>query len=1156
MSLRAGKAVLALWAFALVAAMPIFSQVSVTSPSAKDKVKACPDYAVEILGDRMDMNERTDLGFRIFNGVNPYSVEQPPSYLSNITFAGGLFSARSVYTPNASNPNLSFANISILDSGYPGVSPEGNRFGTLYPIDADTFTVFAVRMYLQPDIEGGPQAQLYWSKNTIYKTDLTPNGGMTVSNSFTVYNNWAIYLVDIPALGIISNPNLRSDSWSGAIDSLRFDPILQKDKDIKIDWIRIVEKGAAYERTITWSGASAVDIYLDDDTNPANGNLGLLARSVSGAKYKFLAGALAPGTYHVAVAPAGTSNFFYASGCYDVTDQPILNFTKPSAEGSDQDFATAVLGDAWDMANAADVESTVQIENPQFKTLDYEDLSGKLYRGNTVYYGEAAPPDPNNVGDPHAYMLHFLFRGQAKPIDASKYHNLVLKMGVAGPSSPADGSVARVIWKNVNEDGENVPRAFIVRHFGDRWIMQKFVADLRSLALEPGDGSPSHSGWTGLIDNFRVDPHEFSDRRAFFIDDVRITADWEAKGSFPIEWTLDEHDGPCSVSLYYDINRSGFDGQPIVENLAFPAGASTGNLTWNTAGVPPGAYWIYAVLSDGLNTNRCYAGGPVIVRDASSAEIRLSRNVLYFGAAQAGVATRDQEVVVSNGGQGTLNWQAVIVRGFDWLNVIPTAGNGNAIIKLGIKNTYLAAGQYTGAVEIRDPGDSNSPQTVTAVLNVYETWADNPPFGTVDTPLDGTMGIEGAFPVTGWALDDIEVAGVKVWRDPVGNELVHPNGFVYLGDAVFIEGARPDVEQAYPEFPLVYRAGWGFQVLSNYLPGAGSGSYRLHAIAYDRNGNSRLLGSKTIGCDNAHATRPFGTIDTPAQGGAASGNAYVNFAWALTPQPKSIPADGSTILVWVDGEPLGHPSYNVYRSDIATLFPGYANSNGGLGYYYLDTTALSNGLHSIAWSVCDSAGTASGIGSRFFNVFNAGSGAVLGAAQENPGASAGLTSGFLLSPPLKTVAELEACPTDYFSPVFWQLGFDENAIPQLVFPGKNGVLKLEIPETGALSLWLDTEGAAEDAASGARNPATPAVRIPKKSSAAGETTSGYLVVGAELRPLPAGSTLDRALGKFSWQPGPGFIGSYNFIFIRSISGRPESKKFVAVAISPKNSLIR
>jgi hypothetical protein len=72
----------------------------------------------------------------------------------------------------------------------------------------------------------------------------------------------------------------------------------------------------------------------------------------------------------------------------------------------------------------------------------------------------------------------------------------------------------------------------------------------------------------------------------------------------------------------------------------------------------------------------------------------------------------------------------------------------------------------------------------------------------------------------------------------------------------------------------------------------------------------------------------------------------------------------------VDGVPLGHPLYNLYRSDIATLFPGYANSGGAVGLFVLDTTTLANGLHTIAWSVTDNLGRADGIGSRFFWVQN------------------------------------------------------------------------------------------------------------------------------------------------------------------------------------------
>ena len=86
-----------------------------------------------------------------------------------------------------------------------------------------------------------------------------------------------------------------------------------------------------------------------------------------------------------------------------------------------------------------------------------------------------------------------------------------------------------------------------------------------------------------------------------------------------------------------------------------------------------------------------------------------------------------------------------------------------------------------------------------------------------------------------------------------------------------------------------------------------------------------LLGTRTMTCANASATLPFGAIDTPAQGGTASGAGYVNFGWALTPLPKTIPINGSTITVLVDGVAVGHGDYNHFRPDIAGLFPGCNN---------------------------------------------------------------------------------------------------------------------------------------------------------------------------------------------------------------------------------------
>jgi hypothetical protein len=249
------------------------------------------------------------------------------------------------------------------------------------------------------------------------------------------------------------------------------------------------------------------------------------------------------------------------------------------------------------------------------------------------------------------------------------------------------------------------------------------------------------------------------------------------------------------------------------------------------------------------------------------------------------------------------------------------------------------------------------PATATTYIDVL---APGLPFGSFDTPA-ATSNVSGSVSFTGWALSPVGITKVDIWREDAGV-------LAFIGDADFVTGARPDVLNDYPGYPENNSAGWGYLMLTNELPG-GNGTFQIHAIAHDTKNASTDLGTKTIVVNNADATQPFGSIDTPIPGGTESG-IFVNFGWALTPPGKMIPIDGSTIWVFIDNQRMGHPVYNNYRADIATLFPGYENSLGAIGYYYVDTTQLTNGIHTIAWTVTDDAGVASGIGSRYFIVQN------------------------------------------------------------------------------------------------------------------------------------------------------------------------------------------
>jgi hypothetical protein len=153
---------------------------------------------------------------------------------------------------------------------------------------------------------------------------------------------------------------------------------------------------------------------------------------------------------------------------------------------------------------------------------------------------------------------------------------------------------------------------------------------------------------------------------------------------------------------------------------------------------------------------------------------------------------------------------------------------------------------------------------------LFGTASTEPPFGSFDTPIEGST-VRSSVPVTGWALDDVGVESVKIYRGENG-------GLAYIGDAVFVEGARPDVELMYPDYPNSDKAGWGYMLLTYFLPNGGNGTYTLHAIATDVEGNQVTLGTKTFTCDNANAVKPFGNIDTPAMGETVSGSTSPPFS--------------------------------------------------------------------------------------------------------------------------------------------------------------------------------------------------------------------------------------------------------------------------------------
>ena len=529
-----------------------------------------------------------------------------------------------------------------------------------------------------------------------------------------------------------------------------------------------------------------------------------------------------------------------------------------------------------------------------------------------------------------------------------------------------------------------------------------------------------------------------------------------------------------ALTFFTQIALAGYSGGSIADvTFTFASGVSVpcGSVT-STSGVPPGAtvpfsdFFLHPVASIG----RAY-----VVWD----EFAISPGSASIPAA---------------GGAGSLQVRA---------NCAWTAASGVPWISITSGSSGAADGNVTFAVAANTQAAARSGAIVVRGISFQVTQAaaapaggGAAPFGTVDTPANNAGGVTGSIAVTGWALDDAGVTAVRILRDAVGAE---PAGQkVFVGNAVQVTGARPDVAGAFATYPNSNRAGWGYLMLTNMLPNQGNGTFTFSMYADDANGNSTLLGTRTITCTNASATTPFGAIDTPGQGQTVSGSVN-NFGWVLSPGlRRADPPGGGTVNVVIDGALVGSPGGWTSRADISALFPvsQYSGVNTALGVRTFNSAALANGVHTIAWGVSDSQGGAAGVGSRYFTVSNGA--AVNHATQQR------------LAPARRLDAVLSG-------PVPGRRGFDFTAPFRDLRPDSSGVVVLDAEELDRIELQLDAR-------------------------------AGRLVAASGIAELPIGSRIDPRTGSFTWLPGVGFTGPYELEFDTAAGSRR-----VRVVLHPKQS---
>jgi hypothetical protein len=186
--------------------------------------------------------------------------------------------------------------------------------------------------------------------------------------------------------------------------------------------------------------------------------------------------------------------------------------------------------------------------------------------------------------------------------------------------------------------------------------------------------------------------------------------------------------------------------------------------------------------------------------------------------------------------------------------------------------------------------------------------------------------------------------------------------------------------------------------------------------------------------------------------------------------------------------------------------------------YGLNTLAYANGLHTIHWVVIDNLGVSEGIGSRYFTVSNGADSLTAAADGAAPSAA------HVLDP--ATVRALAATPLDRAG-IVGRRGWDPSAPPQTFAAGASGRIVIRSEETGRVELAL--------------------------GDGAGARYTGYLRTSEGLGRLPIGSQLDQATGVFTWAPGVGFVGAYDFVFVRTDATHTATRREVRVILQPKGS---
>jgi hypothetical protein len=250
----------------------------------------------------------------------------------------------------------------------------------------------------------------------------------------------------------------------------------------------------------------------------------------------------------------------------------VVSPTASSVVAAGDDYATQVLGNAWDMSDTVDVSSQESI------AIASQTVAASVFSGTTSANG--AYLYPVFMGYPSSINLS---RGANHPIDTSHYRYVTFKIRVNQPSQP---QFTRVVGLLDGNSYAATPKLTVAESFYSAQLPNNSWTIVTFDMVTNNDNVFYH--WTDFpqLTGLRIDPATTNAGGAyanvpFSIDWVRLTAPATSAQKTSVQWT----DSP--VSTY---NVSAIDSVGTSFLLASNVGGTS--LTADTSFLPPGQYQI------------------------------------------------------------------------------------------------------------------------------------------------------------------------------------------------------------------------------------------------------------------------------------------------------------------------------------------------------------------------------------------------------------------------------------------------------------------------------------------------------------------------------------------------------------------------------------